>query len=202
VDIVQAAIRGGASAIQLRDKQTNTRDTLALGRELRALTLENHVLFIVNDRIDLAIALEADGVHLGQDDLPIAIARRMVGPNMIIGTSANTEEEARRAEGEGVDYLGVGPAYPTTTRDNPRPVLGPEGIARIRRACTLPMAAIGGITAERAGELRQTGVNGICVVAAIFGAMDPDRAARELSAAWNGDLAEAIGPVTAPTSHR
>ena len=199
VDIVRAAIRGGASAVQLRDKHADTRDTLTLGRELRALTLENRVLFLVNDRVDLAIALEADGVHLGPNDLPIAIARRMVGPNMIIGTSANTEEEARRAEEEGVDYLGVGPTYPTTTRDNPRPLLGPEGIARVRRACALPVVAIGGITAARAGELRQTGVNGVCVVSALFGAVDPEQAARDLSAAWNGDLVDAAA-LTAPTS--
>lgn len=182
--IVAAALRGGATAVQLRDKHSPARHTLALGQALRAITRAAGALFIVNDRADLALALEADGVHLGQDDLPVAAARRILGPRAIIGVSTNTPEEARRAEEEGADYLGVGPAYPTSTRANPRTLLGPPGTARVRQATRLPMVAIGGIIAAHVADLRRTSVDGVCVIAAIIAASDPEQAARDLRTAW------------------
>lgn len=183
--IIAAALRGGASAVQLRDKEATARETLALGSRLRALTRAHGVLFIVNDRADLALALGADGVHLGQDDLPVAAARRILGPDAVIGVSANLPEEACRAEEQGASYVGVGPAYPTSTKANTRALLGPERIALVRAATRLPLVAIGGITAAGAPALRAAGADGICVIGAVIGAPDPETATRAIARAWN-----------------
>jgi thiamine-phosphate pyrophosphorylase len=185
VAIIAAALRGGATAVQLRDKQASARETLALGRALQPIIRTAGALFIVNDRPDLALALEADGVHLGQDDLPVAVARRILGADAIIGVSTNSPDEARRAEAEGAAYVGAGPAYPTTTRANPRALLGPARITLIRQATTLPLVAIGGITAPRAPALRAAGADGICAIGAVIGASDPECAVRELRATFN-----------------
>ena len=183
--VVDAALRGGASAVQLRDKHATARETLALGIMLRALTRVHGVLFIVNDRADLALALDADGVHLGQDDLPVAAARRILGPDAVIGVSTNLPEEARHAEEEGASYVGVGPAYPTLTKANTRALLGPQRIALVRAATRLPLVAIGGITAAGAPALRAAGVDGICVIGAVMSAPDPEAATRALALAWH-----------------
>jgi thiamine-phosphate pyrophosphorylase len=183
-DVVAAALRGGATAVQLRDKDATTRAALALGIRLRALTREYGALLIVNDRADLALALDADGVHLGQDDLPMAAARRILGPDAIIGVSTNLPEEARRAEEEGASYVGVGPAYPTSTKANTRALLGPQRIALVRAATRLPLVAIGGITAAGTPALRESGADGICVIGAVIGATDPEAATRALARAW------------------
>jgi thiamine-phosphate pyrophosphorylase len=184
-DIVAAALRGGASAIQLRDKEATMRETLALGSALRGLTREHGALFIVNDRADLALALDADGVHLGQNDLPVAVARRILGPDAIIGVSTNLPEEARRAEEEGASYVGAGPAYLTSTKANTRALLGPQRIAMVRAATSLPLVAIGGITAAGVPALREAGADGICVIGAVLAAADPESATRALAAAWH-----------------
>jgi thiamine-phosphate pyrophosphorylase len=183
-DLIAAALRGGATAVQLRDKGATARQALALGRQLRALAQAQDALLIVNDRPDLALALEADGVHLGQDDLPIAVARRILGPRAVIGVSTNLPVEARRAEDEGADYVAVGPAYPTATKAGHRSVLGPERIALVRAATRLPLVAIGGITVERVPSLRAVGVDGVCVIGAVLGDPDPETAARALRAAF------------------
>ena len=189
-ELIAAALRGGATAVQLRDKQACARETLALGRALRAITRARNTLLIVNDRADLAVALEADGVHLGQDDLPVAAARRILGSRAIIGVSTNLPDEARRAEEEGADYVGVGPAYPTATKTNTRALLGPERIALVRAATRLPLVAIGGITAPGVPALRRAGADGICVIAAVIAAADPEAASRALRAAWEEGAAD------------
>lgn len=183
-DLVAAALRGGASAVQLRDKEATAREPLALGARLRVLTREYGALFIVNDRTDLALALDADGVHLGQDDLPVASARRILGPGAVIGISTNTPEEARRAQEDGASYVGVGPAYRTATKANTRTLLGPPHIALVRAATRLPVVAIGGITAAGVSALRLAGVDGICVIGAVMSAPDPEAATRALAVAW------------------
>ncbi len=183
-DLAGAALRGGATAVQLRDKTATTRETLALGQRLRLLTRQAGALLIVNDRVDLALALEADGVHLGQQDLPVCLARRITGPSMIIGVSTNLPAEARQAEAEGADYIGVGPAFNTTTRASPRPVLGAAGIAAVRAATRLPLVAIGGISLSGVAAVRAAGADGICVIGAVFGAGNPEAAARALLTEW------------------
>lgn len=181
-DIVRAAIRGGVDAVQLRGKELPAREQLAIGRALRAITREAGVLFIVNDRVDLALALDADGVHVGQDDLPAEIARQLVGPDRIVGVSAATISEALAAREAGADYLGVGAIYGTATKPDAGAPTGPALLGSIRGAVDLPLVGIGGITATNAAEVIAAGADGVAVVSAIVAADDPEAAARDLSA--------------------
>jgi thiamine-phosphate pyrophosphorylase len=142
------------------------------------------VPLIVNDRLDVALACGASGVHLGQGDLPVPAVRRILGPGGKIGVSVNTPGEARRAEREGADYVGAGPAFATATKETDLPVLGPEGIAGIRRAVGVPVVAIGGIGAANAAAMARAGADGIAVVSAILGAPDARQAAAELRKAF------------------
>lgn len=179
-DIVRVAIRGGVDAVQLRGKDLPAREQMAIGRALRALTREAGVLFIVNDRVDLALALDADGIHVGQDDLVAEDVRRLVGPDLIIGVSAATIPEARAARDAGADYLGVGAIYGTATKLDAGAATGPGLIATIRAAVDLPIVGIGGIKATNAAEVIAAGADGVAVVSAIVSADDPEAAAREI----------------------
>ncbi len=181
-DIVRAAIRGGVDVVQLRGKELPAREQLAIGRALRAITREAGILFIVNDRVDLALALDADGVHIGQDDLPAEIARQLVGPERIVGVSAATIPEALAAREAGADYLGVGAIYGTATKPDAGAPTGPALLGSIRGAVDLPLVGIGGITATNAAEVIAAGADGVAVVSAIVAADDPEAAARDLSA--------------------
>ncbi|HEU5329998.1 MAG TPA: thiamine phosphate synthase [Thermomicrobiales bacterium] len=179
-DIVRAALRGGANAIQLRAKEAPARAQLALGRELRALTQEAGALFIVNDRADLAVALDADGVHVGEDDLPPELARRIVGPRRIVGCSTSSVESALAAQQAGADYLGVGSIYPTTTKADAGDAVGTAMIAAIKARVDLPIVGIGGIHAGNAASVIAAGADGVAVVSAVIAAADPEAATREL----------------------
>lgn len=178
--IVRAAIRGGIDVVQLRGKELPAREQLAIGRELRAITREAGVLFIVNDRVDLALALDADGVHVGQDDLPAEIARQLVGPEMIIGVSAATIPEALAARNAGADYLGVGAIYTTATKLDAGAATGPGLLGTIAGAVDLPLVGIGGINATNIAEVIAAGAAGAAVVSAIVAAADPQAAACDL----------------------
>lgn len=180
VEVVRAALAGGATAIQLRAKSWGGRRLVEEGRRLRAVTREAGALFIVNDRLDVALAVGADGVHLGQEDLPLADARRLAGPDFVIGISVDTEEEAAAAEAGGADYLGAGPAFPTTSKADAGPVLGPEGIGRIARRVRVPVVGIGGIGPGRAAPVVRAGAAGVAVISAVVGAPDVAAAARAL----------------------
>jgi thiamine-phosphate pyrophosphorylase len=179
-EIVAAAIRGGADAIQLRAKDLPLREQVAIGRVLRAITREAGVLFIINDRADLAVALDADGIHVGQDDLPADLARKVVGPDKIVGVSAATVEEARIAREMGADYLGVGAIFGTATKSDAGAPVGPERIGPIKAAVGLPIVAIGGIGRDNAAEVIAAGADGVAVVSAVVAADDPEAAARAL----------------------
>jgi len=179
VEIVRAAIRGGVDAVQLRGKELSLREQVALGRELRAITREAGVLFIVNDRADLAVALDADGVHVGQDDLPADLARRVVGPDRLVGVSAATVEEARIARAMGADYIGVGAIYGTATKLDAGAAIGTAAIGMLK-PLGLPIVGIGGIGAGNAAEVVVAGAAGVAVVSAIIAADDPEAAARAL----------------------
>ncbi len=181
-EIVRAAIRGGVDAVQLRGKDLPIREQLAIGRALRAITREAGVLFIVNDRVDLALALDADGVHVGQDDLPADVVRRLVGPDLIVGVSAATIAEARAALEEGADYIGVGPIWGTATKADAGEAVGPGLITTLKGAVDLPMVGIGGIGAANAAQVIAAGGAGVAVVSAIVSAADPEAAARDLKA--------------------
>ncbi len=181
-EIVRAAIRGGVDAVQLRGKDLPIREQLAIGRALRTITREAGVLFIVNDRLDLALALDADGVHVGQDDLPADVVRRLVGPEWIVGVSAATLAEARAARDDGADYIGVGPIWGTATKLDAGVAVGPGLIATLKAAVELPMVGIGGIGAGNAAQVIAAGGDGVAVVSAIMSADDSEAAARDLKA--------------------
>jgi thiamine-phosphate pyrophosphorylase len=179
-EVAREAIAGGATVIQLRDKEASTKELVEIGRRLRRLTAERGVTFIVNDRVDVALAVDADGVHLGQEDMPAALARQLMGPAKVIGVSAGTVEEAKRAEKDGADYLGVGPVYATVTKPDAGEPIGVEGLAEILRAVSIPVVAIGGINEGNVEEVIAAGADGVAVVSAVVAAQDIEAAARRL----------------------
>ena len=174
------ALKGGATAIQLRDKELSGRKLLELATAMADLCHEMGALFIVNDRLDIALLSGADGVHLGQDDISHVIARTICPPNFIIGVSAQTCEQAKLAEQQGVDYLGVGAVTLTQTKGEAK-ALGLSGVQKVAAATPLPCVAIGGVNLDNALEVMQTGVSGISVISAIVGANDIVAATRQFS---------------------
>ena len=181
-EVIKACIAGGAALIQFREKLWPAARLVEIGRELRKITRQAGVLFIVNDRVDVALALKADGVHVGQQDIPAAAVRQMVGPDMIVGVSAGTTEEALAAERDGASYIGVGPIFPTETKKDARSPRGLAKLAEIRRAVHIPIYAIGGIKAHTAAAVILAGADGAAVVSAVVGAADITGAARALAA--------------------
>ena len=176
-----AACAGGAAVVQLRAKHAGDAAALALARELRSLTAAAGLLLVVNDRFDLALACGADGVHLGQDDLPPARLPAAARARLLVGRSTHSLEQVRRARAEGVDYLGFGPVFGTSSKASPWSPRGCEALAEaVRSAAPLPVIAIGGIDAERAAEAARAGAAGVAVISAVAAAADPLRAVREL----------------------
>ena len=182
--LVEAAVDGGVTVVQLRAKSLDEGSFIELGRVLATRLAARGVPLLVNDRVEAARACGAAGVHLGQDDRPVAEARRILGPRATIGVSVNTVDETRRAERQGADYVGAGPAYATATKPTDLAVLGPSGVGFIARATRLPVVAIGGIGPGNAGEIAAAGARGIAVVSAILGAPDARRAAQDLIQAF------------------
>jgi thiamine-phosphate pyrophosphorylase len=184
---VRAAVAGGVTAVQLRDHRATTRELLSTALELRDLLAKEGIGFVVNDRLDVAMAAGADGVHLGQSDLPAEAARKIAGPELVIGWSVTNLMEAETATAfprGTVDYLGVGPIYATQTKLNAAPAMGVEALHMVCSISPLPCVAIGGIDAEHVAELAAVGAAGVAVVAAICGARDPRAAAGELRRRW------------------
>lgn len=180
LEIVRAAIAGGATMIQVREKESSTRAFVALGQAIHAITRAAGVPLIINDRVDVALAIEAEGVHVGQDDMPAALVRQLVGPQRLVGVSAETVAQARQAEEDGADYLGVGPVFATPSKADAGAPIGLEGLATIAQATTLPIVAIGGISHDNAAAVLQAGAWGLAVISAIMSAADPEAAARRL----------------------
>ncbi len=183
VEIVQQALAAGIKAVQLREKSGNMKDIIAFGKEIRKLTKEHQALFFVNDRIDLAQILEADGIHLGQEDLPIHEVKKIIPSGFKIGISARTVKDAIEAEKAGADYLGVGAVYPTGTKKNAK-YIGLEGIKGIKDAVSIPIVAIGGISEGRVGKIRKYGADGIAVVSAISKSKKPFQSAKKIMEEW------------------
>jgi thiamine-phosphate pyrophosphorylase len=180
VEVVAAAVRGGASIVQLRDKTASDTAMIAQARALKAVLKPLGVPLIVNDRLEVALAAGADGLHLGQEDLAPARARAALGPDGILGVSAGDAEEAGTVDPALVDYVGVGPVYPTGSKADAGAAIGLEGLSAMRALLDLPMVAIGGIGEANAAEVMACGVEGVAVVSAICGAEDPEVAARAL----------------------
>ncbi|ABB23820.1 thiamine phosphate synthase [Pelodictyon luteolum] len=185
LDMVPRALRGGANMIQLRRKTASGRELCRLAEALIPFCRQAGALFIINDRADIALATDADGVHLGQDDLPVAAARQLFGPGKIIGASTSSVDEALKAERNGADYAGFGHIFPTGSKAKGYKPLGPEAISLAAAALRIPLIAIGGITRENAGPLISRGAAGIAVISAVTKAESPEEAARSLMAIMN-----------------
>jgi len=181
IETTRHIIRGGAKTIQLRDKLSSKKDLLPIARQLKALCAEHNVLFIVNDYLDLALATDADGLHLGQNDLPIKVARRLLPIDKIVGGSVTTVEQAIAVESDGADYVAVGSIYPTPSKET-AVIVGLERLRQVRQAVNLPLVAIGGITRDNAAAVIAAGADSVAVISAVLGAASPEEAARQIVA--------------------
>ena len=183
---IKAALDGGITLMQLREKDRSTREYIDIAGKVHELSKAYNVPLIIDDRIDVAMAVGAEGVHLGQSDMPVATARKIAGPGLIIGATTKTVEQAREAEDQGADYLGVGAIYPTTTHVNTR-ITSVETLKEICKEVSIPVNAIGGLNKTNLGVLENTGISGICVVSAIMKAPDP-KAVAQILLKMSGDL--------------
>lgn len=176
---IEQALLGGVTLVQLREKAVSSREFLDIALRVKEITTRYRIPLIINDRLDIALAIDADGLHIGQDDLPLPLARKLFGENKIIGVSAHTLDEALSAERQGADYLGVGAIYPTPTKPDALTV-SLKQLAEIKKSIAIPVVAIGGINAENASDIMTTGIDGVSIVSAILGKQDIQKAARDL----------------------
>lgn len=185
--IVSEAVKGGVTMVQLREKEIDTREFIELALKLKPILQEAGVPLIINDRVDVALAVDADGVHIGQSDMPYGLARRLLGPGKIIGLSAENMDQLTDANSLDIDYIAVSPVYSTATKTDTAPPFGLEGLREAVRLSAHPSVAIGGMNADTAAGAFAAGVDGIAVVSAICSAEDPRKAAEELRGAWLGE---------------
>jgi thiamine-phosphate pyrophosphorylase len=183
IEVLELSIKGGATVIQLRDKISSDFDMIFLGHEILKLT-KGKIPLIVNDRVQVALALNAQGIHVGQSDTPATQVRKLIGPNIILGVSVLTVDQAIKAQEDGADYLGVGPIFPTPTKADADPPIGINGLRDIRNIIHIPIIAIGGINKNNAMSVMEY-ADGIAVISAVFGAKNPLKATRELSVIIN-----------------
>ena len=181
--VVEAACKGGATIIQLREKDKSTREYMQLAEAVHAITSRYNIPLIIDDRVDVALAIGAEGVHVGQSDMPVHVARKLMGESAIIGATTKTVPQALEAFEQGADYLGCGAIYPTTT--HVKTVITPvETLKEVGKAVPIPVNAIGGLNKDNIFVLKDSGIAGICAVSGIMKAADPESAARELKAAF------------------
>lgn len=178
-EVVEKAISGGVTMVQMREKEGDTGQLLEKAKKLKEILAENGIPFIIDDRIDIMLAVDADGVHVGQSDMPCVIARKLIGKDKILGISVHTVEEAMKAEKEGADYLGVGAIFSTKTKKDADAV-SLETLKKIVESASIPVVAIGGIQAKNVMRLQGSGIHGIAVVSAIMKAEDPMENAKVL----------------------
>ena len=181
---IEDAILGGVSVVQIREKTADTLDFYNLALKVKKITGKYNVPLIINDRVDIALAIDADGVHVGQSDMPCDVTRKLIGKDKILGVSAATVEEAQKAEKDGADYIGTGAIFPTATKDDAESVTINE-LKEIVESINIPVVAIGGITLKNASELVDTGIAGLSVVSAIMSADNPKKASEELLNIFN-----------------
>jgi len=181
-DVVKQAVQGGVTCVQLREKTANTRDFVALAMALQRLLKPLGVPLVINDRIDVALACGAQGVHLGQSDMPVALARQLLPPEVFIGLSVENLDDVRRAASQPVDHLGVSPVFATPTKTDTAPPWGLDGLSQVRAMTDLPLVAIGGIHLSNAAEMLAAGADGLAVVSALCSADDPRAAAQAFRA--------------------
>ena len=179
LNIIEEAIKGGTTIVQLREKTASTKEFYDLALRVKEITSRYDVPLLINDRIDIALAVDSEGVHIGQDDMPADIAREIIGEDKILGVSASTVEEAKKAENDSADYIGSGAVFPTATKDDADSV-SKEELKEIVDSIDIPVVAIGGITVENASSLKDSGIAGFSVVSAIMSAEDPKEASKKL----------------------
>ena len=179
LNIIEEAIKGGTTVVQLREKTASTKEFYDLALKVKEITSRYGVPLLINDRIDIALAVDSEGVHIGQDDMPADIAREIIGEDKILGVSASTVEEAKKAEKDSADYIGSGAVFPTATKDDADSV-SKEELKEIVDSIDIPVVAIGGITVENANTLKGRGIAGFSVVSAIMSAEDPKEASKKL----------------------
>lgn len=184
LNTIEEAIKGGTTVVQIREKTADTLDFYNLALKVKKITEKYGVPLIINDRLDIALAVDADGVHVGQSDMPCDVTRRLIGQDKILGVSAATIEEAKKAEKDGADYIGTGAVFPTQTKDDADSVTKEE-LEKIVESIDIPVVAIGGINLENAHELKDTGIAGLSVVSAIMSSDDPKKSSEELLNIFN-----------------
>ncbi|MFO7784518.1 MAG: thiamine phosphate synthase [Thermodesulfobacteriota bacterium] len=187
VELAGMAAAGGADVVQYRQKQGSTRSLIETAAQIKTVCRAAGAVFIVNDRIDVALAVEADGVHLGQEDFPIRLARELLGPERIIGGSASTPEEARACVEDGADYIGYGPVFTTTSKDDAGPACGLEGLRQLCGSIDVPVIAIGGVSQDNAARVLESGAHGIAVISSVCCQVDPEEAAHRLCGLIRGE---------------
>ncbi|WP_431323066.1 thiamine phosphate synthase [Rhizobium sp. YTU87027] len=181
VETARAAVAGGAKIVQLRDKRADTARMIDTGRALRAVLSGSGARLIVNDDVEAAIAIGADGLHIGQEDIDTPTARARIGPDMILGLSVETEALAAAVDPDIVDYAGIGPVFATPTKADHKEPIGFAGLARLVRICPVASVAIGGLKAAHVGDVFAAGADGLAVVSAICGTPDPEAATRDIA---------------------
>lgn len=184
LNTIEEGIKGGVSVVQIREKTADTLDFYNLALKVKEITTKYNVPLIINDRVDVALAIGADGVHVGQSDMPCDVTRKLVGSDKIVGVSAATIEEAKKAEKDGADYIGTGAVFPTATKDD-APSITKKDLTEIVESINIPVVAIGGITLENAHELKDTGIAGFSVVSAIMSSDNPKKSSEDLLNIFN-----------------
>jgi len=190
-ELARLAIRGGADSIQFRQKHGGIRNILIAAQHVQNVCQDASIPLIVDDRIDVALSVDAAGVHLGRQDFPVLEARNVMGPNVLIGATATEASQVVEAYEAGADYIGFGPVFETTSKRNPKSVKGPEGLADACEAVPIPVFAIGGITRDRVRTVLEAGAHGVAVLSAIATANNPERATARFRAAIDGAVREA-----------
>ena len=184
LNIIEEGIKGGVTVVQIREKTADTLDFYNLALKVKEITTKYNVSLIINDRVDIALAIDADGVHVGQSDMPCDVTRKLIGPDKILGVSAATIPEAKKAEADGADYIGTGAVFPTATKDD-APKVTKEELAEIVKSISIPVVAIGGINLDNACELVDTGIAGLSVVSAIMNSENPKKSSEKLLNIFN-----------------
>ena len=184
LNTIEEAIKGGTTVVQIREKTADTLDFYNLALKVKEITEKYNVPLIINDRVDIALAIDADGVHVGQSDMPCDITRKLIGDDKILGVSAATVKEAKKAEKDGADYIGSGAVFPTQTKADASSV-SKEQLKEIVDSIDIPVVAIGGITLDNANQLKDTGISGLSVVSAIMSSDNPKKSSQELLNIFN-----------------
>ncbi|WP_459538375.1 thiamine phosphate synthase [Methanobrevibacter sp.] len=184
LNTIEEGIKGGVTVVQIREKTADTLEFYNLALKVKEITTKYDVPLIINDRVDVALAIDADGVHVGQSDMPCSVTRRLIGEDKILGVSAATIEEAKKAEKDGADYIGTGAVFPTATKDD-APKITKKDLKEIVDSINIPVVAIGGITLENASQLNDTGIAGLSVVSAIMSSENPKESSEKLLNVFN-----------------